>query len=285
MSLATGLFVFVLGAALGSFINVLALRYTSSRGFSPAFRGRSKCPKCKKGLAWYELIPVISFIIQLGRCRGCRKGISLQYPVVEFIAGILVWGAMSKVGVNPIGIVWSLALLTLLLISIVDLRTKLIPDSLVLTLVGLGIASIIFRYLTDQLCESIPDIEGINLLGHYSLILRFGMGQVINHIAAILVGLLFFGGLYSLSGGRGMGFGDVKLIGALGTLIMWPDIILVLVLPFIIGSIFGLFMMIFRGMAFKSTLPFGPFIALGVILVFFFGYDITNGYFTLFNIF
>ncbi|MDD5711043.1 MAG: prepilin peptidase [Candidatus Colwellbacteria bacterium] len=279
----TVLFLFILGAATGSFLNVLASRYSERSGFKKALHGRSHCDHCRRRLRWYELIPVFSFIFLRGRCRSCKKRIPALYTAVEVLASLLAVFVPLKIGLTPLALTWTLVFWLLLLISLIDLRLKIIPDSLVVFVALLGAVNLVYRYLTG-LAGSYVTTIGLDLLGHYSMVLKLGPSPLMNHLAAVMAGLVLFGGIYLLTRGRAMGLGDVKLAGALGLLVAWPDIIVVLIVPFLMGTLIGLPMMWLKKMNLKSSIPFGPFIALGVLLTFFFGYDIVNAYFGLLNL-
>jgi leader peptidase (prepilin peptidase)/N-methyltransferase len=191
--------------------------------------------------------------------------------------------SIMKFGYGLESYVWVLSLWLLILMSLIDFRLKIIPNGIVLWLGGLGILNIANRvYSGDLNLLSHPGLG--SSFGHYSLMFESGSGFLANHLIGILFGLLLFGGIYLLSRGRAMGLGDVKLVFALGLLMRWPDIGLALILSFILGSVVGLAQMSRGKLGFKSSVPFGPFIAAGVTLVLFFGYDIVNAYFQLFGL-
>ncbi|MEK7212048.1 MAG: prepilin peptidase [Patescibacteria group bacterium] len=282
---------FILGLALGSFLNVLSLRYDPD---SPVInRGviftRSHCPHCGKKLRWFELIPVLSFVVQNGRCRSCRARLSLQYPVVEIVSGLIlvavpyylqanrlwIFSSAPASVINTLAVLWVAAFLILLLISLIDFRLKLIPDELNIALGVLGLAAVWIA--APQFGQS----TGSFLRG-YGMLFGLKSGIWLNHIAAALIGALFLIFLILITRGRGMGLGDVKLTLALGLLFGWPDIVLLLALSFVLGSVAGLFEMYKRRKTLKSALPFGPFLTLAATLVFFAGYDIVRLYFQLF---
>ncbi len=282
---------FIIGLAVGSFLNVLAIRYDPDR---PIFRaqsllGRSHCPHCKRTLRWYELVPLISFLVQWGRCRSCGIRLSLQYPLVELITGILFVAVPLKLvalhafelrvgDASPwffgmVGIYLMLAA-TLVFISAVDARLTIIPNQSNLLI---AIAGLIVLALTLWL--ELPDKS---FLAHYSWLFGFEDSVIARHIVGMLFGVAFFGVIVFLSRGRGMGMGDVKLAGALGLLFGWPDIALVSFVAFILGGIFGILVLMRGTKTLKSAVPFGPFIAAGALGVFFCGEAIMRWYFTLF---
>ncbi len=282
---------FVLGAASGSFLGVVADRYDPERSLFDLKRlgGRSRCASCKKILGAGELIPLVSFVLQGGRCRGCRTPIPLWCPFVEIVAGLLFVFVPKSLGAHllsffsPLGTaafavlaaLWILVFLFLLLISLIDLRLRIIPDELNVLLVAAGI-------LVIALTAGGFGLTSGSFVGSYAAL--FGLRGNIwgNHAAGLLFGLFFFGSLVILTRGRGMGMGDVKLAASLGAVFGWPDIVFLVVLAFVVGSVVGFVQIVFRGKGLKSLLPFGPFLALGAGLIFFFGYDILGAYFKLF---
>jgi prepilin signal peptidase PulO-like enzyme (type II secretory pathway) len=275
---------FVFGASIGSFLNVLGLRYSEKEGFSRAMHGRSECPKCKKKLRWYELIPILSFFVQRGRCRGCSKKISWQYPIVEILSGAVFALVPLKLGQGVPAIIWILAFLVLILISIIDLRLGIIPDKLVAFVAFLGILLLGYYQVTGEYGLVGGKVVGSSI-GSYALSFWFGAPNIfINYAAGALSSLLLFGGVYAIGKGRAMGFGDVKLATAVGLLMGWPDSFMAMILAFITGAVWGMVLILRRKKGMKDTMPFGPFIVLGVTLVFFFGYHILNGYFAIFGL-
>ncbi len=271
------LILFILGALIGSYLNVVGLRFSRDEGFRASRRGRSRCPHCDKTLKWYELIPLLSFLIQRGRCRVCHERLSPQYPIVELITGLVLVFVPWQLGWSPLTILWMLAFILFILIAAIDLRLGIIPDKLNVLLVLLGLSAVLLAYF-----DSSPDVS---FLGSYALLFQLGEGNFLVHrLAGVAFGLVFFGSIYLLTQGKAMGLGDVKLAGALGLFLGWPDIVLALVLAFLVGSIFAIPLLLMKRKTLKDALPFGPFIVAGVTLTFFFGYHIINGYFYLFTL-
>ncbi|MCL4405323.1 MAG: prepilin peptidase [Patescibacteria group bacterium] len=282
---------FIFGLAIGSFINVVALRYREGKSIFADIYGRSHCPHCGKTLRWYELMPLVSFVIQGGRCRSCHERISWQYPIVELIAGLILVLVPYRLMSFYHGIyspylpifIWVIAFLTLLLIAAIDFRKRIIPDSLTIFIASLGVAMFFIHASLGDFGLSNGLIGG-TFLGSYALILFWGSSLLVNTLLGLAFGLVFVGLVYILSRGRGIGFGDVKLAAATGLLMGWPDIALALILAFIIGGIIGGLLMLLRHKSGQDSVPFGPFIAAGITLVFFLGYDILNAYFYLFKL-
>lgn len=289
------LVLFLLGLAVGSFLNVIAFRYDPDRFlFSADVIGapggkatRSHCLRCGKTLRWHELLPLISFIAQGGRCRGCRARLSWQYPVVELASGLLFVLAASAVpfelwmtrgfgGLTASYALFVVVFALLLLMSAIDARLRIIPDeiNILIALAGLG------RIMLET---SFFGIGNGTFLPSYALL--FGLRETIwlNHAAAAGFGLAFFALLVILTRGRGMGIGDVKLALALGFFFGWPDILFITVFSFIIGSIYGISAILLRKEGMKSAVPFGPFLALGALVVVLWGNAILRWYFSLFG--
>ncbi|MFA5083925.1 MAG: prepilin peptidase [Candidatus Paceibacterota bacterium] len=282
---------FLVGLGVGSFLNVVSLRFKpGNKVFDPKnIGGRSACPHCHKTLHWYELIPVVSFFVQAGKCRSCGHKISWQYPIVELLSGLLFTALLffsiggyqlSAPDYYHIGFwaVWVLALLALLLISLIDFRNFFIPDELILVLIVFGFALIFLQ-------SSALGFRLVNnsFLAQYALVFSFSwLGNIwINHLFAALAASVFFGLLFYLWKGEILGGGDVKLGFALGLLLGWPDILMALIIAFILGGITGSILMIARKKTMKDFLPLAPFLAMGVALTVFFGFQIINGYFSL----
>lgn len=246
------LILFLFGIIIGSFLNVVILRFNT--GMSIA-RGRSKCFSCDKTLEWYELIPVFSFLIQLGRCRSCGTRISWQYPLVELLGGLsLVVAYLYTPTVSSVflSIVLFLLLAKLLFLYIVigayDLRHKIIPDFFSYSAALVALASI-----------------GVEWFGTGSLDLH--------RVIAGPILFLFFWSFWAVSKGRWMGFGDAKLALSIGWFLGLSQGIAAILFSFWIGTLVMLPVMLYqrlrhakRGLSMKSEIPFGPFIIAGFIL-------------------
>lgn len=227
---------FLLGLCVGSFANVLIDRLPNGEN---VITGRSRCDFCKKTLRWFELIPILSFLIQNGRCRRCRKSLSLQYPVVELACAI---GFVVLYLFIPYSLIhlfsYSLIFLSLLVIFVADLKYEIIPDSMIV----FGLAGSVF-------------------LGHVHWIPALGASG-------------FFLFLWLVTHGRGMGLGDVKLVFLLGLLNGFPAIVIALYIAFLTGAIIGVILMVIGKKKLRSHIPFGPFLIGGSILALVYGNQI-----------
>jgi prepilin signal peptidase PulO-like enzyme (type II secretory pathway) len=287
---------FFVGTVLGSFLNVLALRYhpESSIFSKKNSAGRSHCLHCKKKLRVWELIPVFSFLYLRGKCATCGKKLTWQYPVIEFLSGFLVafsWYHISDwfrisietgiLGLAPwwfyvLGIILILEILTLLLIAVIDFHHYLIPNELVVFLSVLGLGGLFTLYFGN-----IPNFTS-SWAGNYEMVFAPFKNLFIDRVFAVLaLGVPFF--LLSLfTNGRGMGWGDFKLSLALGLMLGFVAGTLSIILAFAIGGIFGLLVLLFKFRKIGQILPFAPFLVLGCLLAIFFGRAIISSYFGLF---
>lgn len=245
MVLPLTIFSFFLGLVMGSFLNVVIRRGAREENFG----GRSHCESCRAILSPLELIPILSFLRQKGRCRHCGVPFSLQYPLVELGTGLAF---SSAVWLFPPEVSW-FGLLTLtavffgisaaIVIFVSDIQYKIIPNGAVLTLFLAGI----LRFWLSQ--TSVPDLV-------------WDMGAALG--AALLLALLWF-----ISKGRWMGFGDVKLIFVTSLILGFPVSLVVFLFSFWLGGIFGIIWIVAGRGNMKSQIPFGPFILLGSVLAYF----------------
>lgn len=251
------IFFFALGLIIGSFLNVVIYRLHTSRSFG----GRSICLSCQKKLCWFELVPILSFIWQGGRCLGCKTKIARQYPLVELASGIifavLFWKLENLFWQAPLVFAGSYAFYAavfsiLLVIAVYDLKHKIIPDTLSLWLGLLAFAGLFFF-----------DPNGAQIFSlHIPTLMQFLSGIIL----AAPFALLWF-----VSRGRWMGLGDAKLAIGLGWL-LGPSLILsAAVLSFWTGAVLGLILVaISPKYGMKSEIPFAPFLVLGSLLAFLF---------------
>ncbi len=260
MTLIFFLVTFIFGTFIGSFLNVIIFRFNTNHHSG----GRSKCMSCGKTLRAHELIPVISYAIQGGKCRNCKATISPQYPIVEAITGLLfalVFWQFRFFLVSFYSYYLLLVSYCLLIFSILtviffyDLKHKIIPNSLVYAFIGLSFFSpFIFSNL-----EIIP----------YSL-------SLFTFISGPLIALPLFA-LWLGSRGKWIGFGDVKFAVGMGYFLGLSAGFAALMLSFWVGALYGILLLIFKGKKYsmKSEIPFAPFLIIGLLLSFFLKIDIA----------
>jgi leader peptidase (prepilin peptidase) / N-methyltransferase len=282
---------FIFGVAIGSFINVLSLRYKDGGGifFTKKIQGRSHCPHCTKVLQWYELLPILSFVLQRGRCRGCKTPLSWQYPIVELITGILTatlpiqlyqaFGGPLLVAQGTLGWLcaiiglWLLIVYTAVTLSAIDLRLQIIPDqsNILLGVIGVLLLAIKYTHLVTY-----P-----SFLGSYSNALGTIASPITGALVGAAAGLIIFGGIVFLTKGRGMGLGDVKLAIPIGLILGWPDAIVAFAAAFVVGAIVGIALIARHKATMKAAVPFGPFLVTGLLIAVFYGEAILRWYFSL----
>jgi prepilin signal peptidase PulO-like enzyme (type II secretory pathway) len=258
------IFIFILGCIIGSFLNVVIYRFGSGRSVA---HGRSMCMSCSKTLQWYELVPVLSFVAQGGRCRHCRSLISYQYPLVEFGTGLLfaltAFHFLPFVFFSQSTFVFLLALYSLIfsllvVIAVYDTRHKVIPDMLVYVYAIVAFLSI--------------------FVNTSSLALPLFIHPTLTALLAGPVCALPFALLWVVSKGRWIGLGDAKLILGIGWMLGLSAGFAALTLAVWIGSIIGLAIMFFskHTMTMKTQIPFAPFLILGTAITFFWGIDFIS---------
>jgi len=267
MYLLIFIFIFLLGTIIGSFLNVVIYRFNTGRTI---VSGRSICMSCSNNLRWYELIPVFSFLIQNGKCRRCASRISHQYPLVEFGTGLIfalvAFKFLTLLDISywtyiAVVILFVFVFSLLMVISVYDLRHKIIPDQLVFVLILVSFFSIFINYSGFGNFLTFPTIWEI----------------VAGPILALPFALLWY-----LSKGRLMGLGDGKLILGLGWLLGISSGICMLILSFWIGTIVSLAIMFFSKnkhggkMSMKTEVPFAPFLIASTLITFFFNLDIFS---------
>lgn len=294
-------FLFIFGLLFGSFFNVVTIRYNpdTSALMSPHdISGRSHCPHCKTTLRWFDLFPLFSFLVLRGRCRYCKRKISIQYPVVEFLTGCIFAGIPLFINnffsfstelfysfrapwwEYAVSGTWVAIFCIFLLMVVIDLKHFIIPNGLNLLL---GVIGIFYSVLLFSLHSSLSLFYD-SFIRHYALMFSFFQNIFYSHALGFLVGGLFFVVLVCITLGKGIGIGDVKLAFALGFLLGWPDIALATMLSFIIGGVVSGALVLFGKKNLKERIPFAPFFITGTMLVIFFGFQILQGYFSIFNL-
>jgi len=245
-----GILVFLVGMCIGSFLNVCIYRIPQEKSVvSPP----SSCPGCGEKLKAIDLIPVLSFILLKGKCRNCNARISLQYPLVELLTGILWLFVYMRYGLT----IETLALLylfsVLIPVAFIDLAHFIIPNGLVLAGL-LGGIPLYFYHLT------VRPVVFYRSDNWYAPLLGMVSASGILFIVA-LIGLLIYGN------DGAMGMGDVKIFLPIGLFLGWKLALVTLLLSIFIAGIVCIFLLLFRIVERKSTIPFGPFIVLGTIIV------------------
>ena len=266
----------LLGLLIGSFLNVVIHRlpimmereehaYCSALlapeaaepAEQPTFNliaPNSCCPHCGHAITAKENIPLLSYALQRGRCRGCGAGISLQYPFIELLSGVLAGVCAWHFGFGWTAVAAMLFSWALIALSGIDFKTQLLPDSITLPLMWLGLALALAPLFVDLRSAVI--------------------GAAVGYLSLWSVYWLF----KLLSGKEGMGYGDFKLLAALGAWQGWQMLLPIIILSSLVGSIVGIALMVFRGRDHNVPMPFGPFLAAAGWLTLLWGDRLVAGY-------
>jgi leader peptidase (prepilin peptidase)/N-methyltransferase len=244
--------VFMFGMCIGSFLNVCIYRLPSSMSILKP--SRSFCPQCKSAIKFYDNIPVFSYIWLKGRCRNCKSSISLRYPLVELITGILAISILFLFGLTLEGLVYFIFISSLLVITFIDIDHKIIPD--IITLPGIPIGLLTSFVLPAMTFMS--SLVGL-LVGGGSLLLVACVYSLITHK-------------------EGMGGGDIKLLGMIGAFLGWKGVIFTIFAASLTGTLVGIIVMLQKGKNLKFAIPFGPFLSIGAMSYVFFGEKVVFWY-------
>ncbi|MBM4270923.1 MAG: prepilin peptidase [Deltaproteobacteria bacterium] len=242
-------FTAVVGAAVGSFLNVLICRIPGGRSIiSPP----SHCPQCNHHIRFYDNIPLISYVILRGRCRDCRQKISLRYPAVELLTAVMSLLLFWKFGISLKYLFSFVFTCALIVITFIDLDHQIIPD--VITLPGIP-----FFFLTAVFAMDMPVMDAL-------------LGIVIGGGSLYLVAVAY----ELITKREGMGGGDIKLLAMLGAFLGWKSLFYTLFVSSLLGAAVGITFMIVRGKDMKYAVPFGPFLAVAAVSYLFVGHDLMR---------
>ncbi|MSN26351.1 MAG: prepilin peptidase [Geobacter sp.] len=245
------IFALVFGMVVGSFLNVCICRMPNNESVvSPP----SHCPNCSYQIRWYDNIPVISYLLLRGKCRGCGSRISPQYPLVELLNGIITLLLFLRFGPTPAFAALFVFCSALVVITFIDIEHQIIPDEISLSGIVLGFVLSFF------------------LQGHGWL----------NSLLGILLGggslLLVAYGYQWLTGKEGMGGGDIKLLAMMGAFLGWKSIPFIIFASSLVGSVIGVSIMLLQKKDSKLAIPFGPYLAFGAVLYIFYGKSLIQWY-------
>ena len=256
----------VVGLCVGSFLNVVIHRLPKMlergwhaqcaelRGETPAVEPaynlvvpRSACPSCGQQITALQNIPVISWLVLGGKCASCKAPISARYPVIEILGGILAAYAIWRFGASVRGIAACVLLWSLLALTVIDLDTQLLPDDLTLPLLWAGLI--------------------VNIGGVFAPLRDAVIGAVAGYLSLWAIYWLF----KLIRGKEGMGYGDFKLLGALGAWLGWQVLPVIVLLSSVVGAVIGITLIVFKGRDKQLPLAFGPYLAIAGAIALFFG--------------
>lgn len=251
----------ILGLLIGSFLNVVIYRLpvmleaqwkaecADLQGQTPPESApfnlvvpRSRCQSCCHQLSWYENIPLLSYLVLRGRCGHCKAGISLRYPLVELVTGLLFFWCGWQWGINATGLAWCAFCAALLALTLIDWDTTLLPDDLTLPLLWAGLACAALNLTSIGLSDAFWGAVG----GYLSLWLVYWAFKLV-------------------TGKEGMGYGDFKLFAALGAWFGWQALIPIILMASVIGAVVGIAMKFSSKLREGGYVPFGPFLSMAGI--------------------
>ncbi len=215
---------------------------------------RSACPKCGHLISALENIPVISYLFLGGKCKGCKTKISMRYPLIEALTGALIGAAAYQFGYTYAALFAFIFIFALITLTFIDYDTQLLPDDITLPLLWLGLL--------------------FNLNGGFTDLKSAVIGAMLGYLILWSVYWLF----KLVTGKEGMGYGDFKLLGAIGAWFGWQLLPAVILLSSVAGALIGIGLILFQGKGRSTAIPFGPFLALGGIAALFFGQQLAGLY-------
>jgi len=260
------------GLAIGSFLNVCIARLPVG---TSVVAPRSRCPKCHKLIAWYDNVPILSFLILRARCRGCGLPISVRYPMVEALTGVVSVLLAVQYGLGPAWALYLAFAASMIVLVLIDMDHRILPD--VITLNGIWIGVLVSLYLAMPS----PFVSRLFLMAGSDV-----PGPRVVALVASLAGIAFGGGLlwfvreafFRIRGIEGMGFGDVKMMAMAGAFLGLPLTLLTIMLGSVAGSVIGLtFIRLFdKGRDYE--LPFGTFLGAGAVIAVLYGNALIRFY-------
>lgn len=246
----------VFGLIVGSFLNVCVYRVPRQLSMG----GRSYCPLCATPIPFYRNVPVVTYLLQWGKTACCRKPISIQYPAVEFVTGVLSVAVFAHATSLASYFVWFLLFICpLIVISVIDFQIKIIPDVISLSFMVVGVGVVLWERFPDILGALKFSVLGI-LIGGGSLLL---IAEVVSR----------------LKGVDAMGGGDIKLAAMLGAFLGWKSLVFIFFASSVVALFYILILRIARGPEVDRQIPFGPFLSMGGIIYFLYGRALTDFYF------
>ncbi len=215
---------------------------------------RSACPSCGHMISALENIPVISYLFLRGKCRGCKTPISVRYPLVEALTGILIGLVSWKFGYSSVALFAWIFVFALIALTFIDFDTQLLPDDITLPLLWLGLLFNLNAGFTDLKSAVIGAMAGYLIL--WSIYWLFKI----------------------IRGKEGMGYGDFKLLAAIGAWFGWQLLPAVILLSSVLGAVIGITLIVLAKRGHETPMPFGPFLAIGGIAALFFGQQLAGYY-------
>ena len=246
----------IYGIVIGSFLNVCIYRIPEEMSIVTE---RSHCTNCNSKLKWYELIPIFSYIFLLGRCRKCKARISVQYPIIEALNGVMYvlvfyFNGWDSIYTILLSVVYCFAISALIVLSVIDFRTNIIPVGINIFLLVMGLATVMSKYFQNRRGT---DVVWDHAIGFFAI--------------SLLLLLIFYA-----TRGRAIGGGDIKLMAAAGLLLGWELVILAFFIGCILAAIIHPIRMKISNIG--RALAFGPYLSIGIVVALLFGRQLITWY-------
>lgn len=248
------------GLLIGSFLNVCISRLPDDYSIDEP---RSQCPRCGKMIAWYDNLPVVSFVLLGGRGRCCREPISFRYPLVELLTGLLFAGVVYRFGPDWASVKWCLFAAILVELIFSDLETRILPDEFTKWGIALGLMMATVVPLPDGLAAAV-----LTTYRPQASAALISFVNAAGAAAALSGGLAFLGWSYErLRGREGLGFGDVKMVAMMGAFLGLENALVGLMLGSLLGTVLGIaWIKLRKHDSDNYELPFGSFLGVGALL-------------------
>ncbi len=262
------------GLIIGSFLNVCI--YRLPLGKSIVYPG-SGCPKCGTSIRFYDNIPVLSFLILRGKCRSCGERISIQYPIVELLTGLAFYSCWSIWEFTPPTFVNSLFLCIVIVLIFTDFHHQILPNKL--TIPGTIAGLILCPFQSPVVYLDVLSVKTASLVGLGDSLLAVSFAGSLSGAVIGGGGFLALALLYEkLRKKQGLGMGDVKMMAMVGAFLGLRLTIVTLLIGSVLGTLVGIFLILFRNMSLQSKLPLGVFLGIGSAFALFYGLPFLNWY-------
>jgi leader peptidase (prepilin peptidase)/N-methyltransferase len=262
----------LIGLAIGSFLNVCISRMPHNES---VVHPRSRCPRCRKPIAGYDNIPVLSYVLLGGRCRNCKKKISIRYPLTEALTGVISALIYLKYDLGLQYAVYFAFAAALIVLAFIDADHRILPDPITLNGIWIGLLVSLVIFIPGPFVARVLQSAGFS----------FPSDRLVS-FASSVAGAVVGGGIlwavgeayFRLRGVEGMGFGDVKMMAMVGAFLGTPRTVFTIMAGSLLGSVIGLLMMRFGGKDKEYELPFGTFLSLGAIVALLYGDTLIDLY-------
>jgi leader peptidase (prepilin peptidase)/N-methyltransferase len=262
----------LIGLAIGSFLNVVIVRLPLHES---VVHPRSRCPQCRASITWRDNVPVFSYILLGGRCRHCKKSISVRYPLVEALTAVIAALLYLKFGFTTEWYIYFPFCAALIALALIDVDHRILPDRITLNGIWIGLLVSVIFLEPSPLTLTILRMVGLE-----------GIDPHLQSLVASIIGAIVGGGLlwgvaeayYRLRGVEGMGMGDVKMMAMVGAFLGAPMALLTIMVGSLVGSVVGVALIRLTGKSRDYELPFGTFLSFAAVLAVLYGQEIISFY-------